>query len=73
MRVFLLALLVAVSFASSPEGEKYLQEYSQREGVVTLPSGLRYRIIKSGEGKEHPKVHNPTVTTSHTLPGQHPM
>lgn len=58
MLVLLFAFLVA-AFASSPEGEKFLEEYSKREGVVTLPSGLRYRVIKSGEGQQHPKVNTP--------------
>ncbi|MEA1897401.1 MAG: FKBP-type peptidyl-prolyl cis-trans isomerase [Bacteroidota bacterium] len=32
------------------EGEKFLEENSKREGVVTLPSGLQYRVIKEGNG-----------------------
>lgn len=59
MRVLLFALFAAIAFASSPEGEKFLEEYSKKDGVVTLPSGLRYRVIKSGEGKTHPKVNTP--------------
>lgn len=31
-------------------GEKFLKENAKREGVVTLPSGLQYRIIKEGHG-----------------------
>jgi FKBP-type peptidyl-prolyl cis-trans isomerase FklB len=31
-------------------GEKFLRENSKREGVVTLPSGLQYRIIRQGHG-----------------------
>lgn len=33
------------------EGEKYLAENAKKEGVVTLPSGLQYLVIKEGEGK----------------------
>ncbi len=31
-------------------GEKFLKENSKREGVVTLPSGLQYKILKEGKG-----------------------
>jgi FKBP-type peptidyl-prolyl cis-trans isomerase FklB len=32
------------------EGQKYLAENGKKQGVVTLPSGLQYKIIKEGEG-----------------------
>jgi len=35
------------------KGEKFLAEYSKREGVVSLPSGIRYRVLTASEGK-HP-------------------
>ncbi|HHV86726.1 MAG TPA: FKBP-type peptidyl-prolyl cis-trans isomerase [Petrimonas sp.] len=31
-------------------GEKFLAENSKREGVVTLPSGLQYEVIRKGNG-----------------------
>lgn len=31
-------------------GEKFLEENAKRKGVVTLPSGLQYEIIKEGYG-----------------------
>jgi FKBP-type peptidyl-prolyl cis-trans isomerase len=33
------------------EGEKFLADNAKNEGVVTLPSGLQYKIIKKGDGK----------------------
>ena len=33
------------------EGEKYLAENAKKDGVVTLPSGLQYLVIKEGNGK----------------------
>jgi len=32
------------------EGEAYLAENKKKEGVVTLPSGLQYRVVKAGDG-----------------------
>ena len=31
-------------------GEKFLADNAQREGVITLPSGLQYEIIRKGNG-----------------------
>jgi FKBP-type peptidyl-prolyl cis-trans isomerase FklB len=33
------------------EGEAFLAENKVKEGVVTLPSGLQYKILKAGDGK----------------------
>ena len=33
------------------EGEKFLAENAAKEGVVTLPSGLQYKVLKEGNGK----------------------
>jgi len=34
------------------EGEKYLSENAKKEGVVTLPSGLQYQVLREGNGKK---------------------
>lgn len=33
------------------KGEKYLAENAKRDGVVTLPSGLQYEVLRPGNGK----------------------
>lgn len=33
------------------KGEAYLAENARKEGVVTLPSGLQYQVIKDGNGR----------------------
>jgi FKBP-type peptidyl-prolyl cis-trans isomerase len=33
------------------EGEAFLAENSKKPGVVTLPSGLQYKVITEGKGK----------------------
>jgi FKBP-type peptidyl-prolyl cis-trans isomerase len=38
------------------EGEAFLAENKKKDGIVTLPSGLQYKILKTGEGKK------PTLT-----------
>ncbi len=43
------------------EGKKFLEENAKRAGVVTLPSGLQYEIMKEGNGPK-PKATD-TVTT----------
>ena len=43
----LLAVLCAAAFtggaATTPEGQKWLEENGKKDGVVTLPSGLQYK------------------------------
>jgi len=34
------------------EGKKFFAENAAKEGVVTLPSGLQYRVIKAGQGRK---------------------
>lgn len=34
------------------KGEKYLAENAKKKGVVTLPSGLQYQVIKEGNGRK---------------------
>ena len=45
------------------EGEAFLAENKKKEGVITLPSGLQYKVIKEGTS-ETPKL-NDTVTTNY--------
>ena len=45
------------------EGEAFLNENKKKEGVVTLPSGLQYKVMKEGSG-EMPKATD-TVTVNY--------
>lgn len=38
--------------AAKAEGEKYLEENAKKEGVVTLPSGLQYKVLREGNGRK---------------------
>jgi FKBP-type peptidyl-prolyl cis-trans isomerase len=58
----LLAMLLAVLLihttalagATNAAGEQFLAENKLKEDVVTLPSGLQYKILRPGDGQEHP-------------------
>lgn len=43
---------LAKDAASRKFGEAFLNENKTKEGVVTLPSGLQYKILKAGDGKK---------------------
>jgi FKBP-type peptidyl-prolyl cis-trans isomerase FklB len=45
------------------EGEAFLAENKKKEGVITLPSGLQYKVIKEGTGNT-PKLED-TVTVNY--------
>ena len=36
------------------EGEAFLEANKAKEGVVTLPSGLQYKVLREGDGAFHP-------------------
>ena len=38
--------------AHKEAGEKYLAENAKKDGIVTLPSGLQYQVLKEGNGKK---------------------
>lgn len=37
-------------------GKEWLEQNARREGVITLPSGLQYKVLKNGTGVFHPRV-----------------
>ena len=43
-----------ISSATRLEGQKFIAENSQKAGVESLPSGVQYKILKTGQGK-HPQ------------------
>ncbi len=54
-----MAIIQAVAEENKKKGEAFLAENKKKEGVVTLPSGLQYKIIKKGSGKM--PIENDTV------------
>jgi len=55
--------LLGIASASDPEaeGKKYLEENKSKPGVVTLKSGLQYKVLREGEGDSHPSVGSPCL------------
>lgn len=52
----------ALADKNAKEGEAFLAANLKKEGVKVTKSGLQYKVIKSGSGKENPKS-NSTVKT----------
>eukprot|EP00392_Amoebophrya_sp_AT5.2_P005700 g5710.t1 len=38
------------------EGKRFLEDKKKEKGVITLPSGLMYKVLKEGKGTMHPEV-----------------
>ena len=55
----------AKSSASKAEGVAYLAKNAKRPGVITLPSGLQYEILKAGTDNTKPTLAS-TVTCHYT-------
>ena len=53
-------LVVGVS-ATDESGTAYLEEKSKEADVVTLPSGMLYKVLEKGNGAFHPKVDSPCL------------
>lgn len=60
--LFLVLLLPFLIFASpDQEGIDFLAENAGKPGVITLPSGLQYKVLKKGDGKHHPAPDAPCL------------
>ena len=49
------------------EGDKFLAENKTKPGVVTLPSGLQYKVLKAGNGPKPKRDAEVTVNYKGTL------
>merc|ERR1712010_312964 len=60
LKALILTALVAVALAGTNEKSlKFLEENKAKDGVITLPSGLQYKVLKKGDGAFHPTVDSP--------------
>jgi FKBP-type peptidyl-prolyl cis-trans isomerase FklB len=53
----------AAAEKSTKEGEAFLAENAKKPGVITLPSGVQYRVLTEGKGKR--PAETSTVTTNY--------
>merc|ERR1712010_173291 len=60
LKALILTALVAVALAGTNEKSlKFLEENKAKDGVITLPSGLQYKVLRKGSGAFHPLVDSP--------------
>jgi FKBP-type peptidyl-prolyl cis-trans isomerase FklB len=60
--LFCWILTLSSSFANAGTNEAglaFLEENKGKPGVVTLPSGLQYKVLTKGKGPAHPTVDSP--------------
>ncbi len=57
----------ALAEKNKKEGEAFLSENKKKKGVVSLPSGLQYKVIKAGEGDTPKSTDKVTVHYRGTL------
>merc|ERR1719393_1103343 len=50
---------LAAEHCGDASGHKFLQDKAKESGVVKLPSGLMYKVLKKGSGKFHPTPDSP--------------
>lgn len=57
--VLLVLLVQKVSGGTNDEGVTFLEKNKAEEGVITLPSGLQYKVLRKGDGVHHPAANSP--------------
>merc|ERR1712003_613901 len=50
---------MGASAGTNEVGKKFLEENAKKDGVITLPSGLQYKVLREGTGEDHPTVDSP--------------
>jgi len=60
-----LSMMSKFSNHNKKEGIAYLTANKNKSGVITLASGLQYKVLKSGTGKISPKASDTVVTHYH--------
>ena len=51
LRAALLLCSCALARGSNAVGEKFLAENKNKEGVITLASGMQYKVLRTGDGE----------------------
>ena len=59
LRSLLLLSSCLLALGSNEAGLKFLEENKNKEGVITLPSGMQYKVLRAGDGPDHPTADSP--------------
>ena len=54
--LLVVALAATVTAGPNAAGLAFLKENAEKEGVISLPSGVQYKVLKKGDGNHHPTV-----------------
>ena len=59
LRLALVLCSCVLARGSNAVGEKFLADNKNKEGVITLPSGMQYKVLRQGDGTDHPTLDSP--------------
>jgi len=59
--ILLIDALSLVSAGSNAASKVWLAENAKKEGVLTLPSGMQYKVLRKGTGDGHPTIDTPCL------------
>mmetsp|Transcript_117330 Transcript_117330/g.165044 ORF Transcript_117330/g.165044 Transcript_117330/m.165044 type:complete len:88 (+) Transcript_117330:21-284(+) len=60
LRLLVVSLALWGTWAGTNEvGKKFLEENAKRAGVITLESGLQYKVLREGHGDRSPLAGTP--------------
>uniref|UniRef100_A0A7S0JHV0 peptidylprolyl isomerase n=1 Tax=Calcidiscus leptoporus TaxID=127549 RepID=A0A7S0JHV0_9EUKA len=59
LSVISLSMLLTATCASNEFGLSFLEKNKDKAGVIALPSGLQYKVLRAGSGADHPAKSSP--------------
>ena len=59
LRLAVVLCSCALARGSNAVGEKFLSDNKNKEGVITLASGMQYKVLRQGDGTDHPTLDSP--------------
>ena len=54
LRLLLILSASLLVLGSNEFGVKFLEDNAKKDGVISLPSGLQYKVLRTGDGDSHP-------------------
>lgn len=52
-------IAILVTAGTNEKGIAFLESNKGKDGVISLPSGLQYKVLRKGRGADHPVVNSP--------------